>query len=441
MSDPHRYAGVITSVRITHTDATIDELARVRPSSQRHAVSDLLRESGIQEAFVLSTCNRVEAYVVTAEPDDGRSIVSEWCSDPDVSTITVSGHEESIRHLLSVAGGLESAVVGEDQILGQIRTAYDDALTAGGIGPILEMAVTKAIRVGERARTETEINEGIVSLGSAAVELLTREHRLDGSNAVVVGAGDMGGLVTKSLSETDIASITVVNRTIPHAEHLVADIDVPGRALGLEDLPSAIDSADVIVTATGSDDPILDIEDFGDHERFVVDLGQPRDVHPTVSSKNSVTVYDLDAIESITSTTQDRRSEAALEVEGIIDEEFDRLMGQFKRTQADEVIAGMYAGAERIKSQEVQTAINRLEEAIDEELSDDIEGVIDAMADSLVNQLLAPPTDGLRDAAADDDWNTINTAIQLFDPGISGEEDDEPLSVADSDSIEAIDTE
>ncbi len=189
--------------------------------------------------------------------------------------------------------------------------------------------------------------------------------------------------------------------------------------------------ADVVVTATNSTDPVLGPTHFesggvGPEEpeakaandewpadTVIVDLGQPRDVSPAADELSTVTVYDLDDLESITEETREQRADAADEVERMIDHEFDLLRDQFKRARADEVIAAMYESAERIKARELQTALSRLE---GEEFTPEQREVVESMADALVNQLLAPPTKSLREAAAEDDWSTISTALQLFDP-------------------------
>ncbi|GAB3020088.1 glutamyl-tRNA reductase [Natronobiforma cellulositropha] len=410
--------GVVTSARVTHASGSVDDIAAASPESQRDAVSALCARPGVEEAYVLSTCNRVEAYVVTPDAAGGGAALETLFSGVDPHAVVRADHEGSLHHLLRVAAGLESVVVGEDQIIGQVRTAYEDARHAGGIGPTLETAVTKAIRVGERARTETAINDGIVSLGSAATRVAATELDLEGANALVVGAGEMGQLAARSLADAGVGHLTVANRTVSRARHLVDELDGDAETatVGLDALEDAASSADVIVAATGSRTPVLDATHVapGERSRVVVDLGQPRDVCPETATVAGVSLYDLDDLESITEETRERRSAAAREVEALIDEEFVRLLEQYKRTRADAVIAAMYESAERVKTRELETACSRLEH--EGTLNDDQREVLEAMADSLVGQLLAPPTKSLREAAAEDDWSTINTALQLFDP-------------------------
>ncbi|MFB6269088.1 MAG: glutamyl-tRNA reductase, partial [Halobacterium sp.] len=167
--------GVVSGVRVSHETASLSELEAASAASEAEALEQLLSQPAVEEAFVVQTCHRSEAYVVADDGDAGRRALAAAGFDPAAAGAIGMGHEESLRHLLRVAAGLESLVVGEDQILGQVRDAYDTAKDADAIGHVLRQAVTKAIHVGERARTETAINEGVTSLGSAAVRLAERE--------------------------------------------------------------------------------------------------------------------------------------------------------------------------------------------------------------------------------------------------------------------------
>ncbi|WP_247002447.1 glutamyl-tRNA reductase [Halosolutus gelatinilyticus] len=437
--------GVVMAACVTHESGSVDDLAAASPDSQYEGVDDLLSIPNVEEAFVLSTCNRVEAYVVATDEGIGRAALEEFFAPVDDGAVVHTDHDESLRHLLRVATGLESVVLGEDQIIGQVRTAYEDARSAGGIGSMLEPAVTKAIHVGERARTETAINEGVVSLGSAATKLVAEDVPLADATSLVVGAGDMGRLAARSLADAGVGELVVANRTVAHAEHVVDELDADAAAAPLEALGRIAHEADVVIAATGSDDPVLepahfaaddrndgdgDSTDDGTPGRVIVDLGQPRDVEPATAALPTVTVYDLDDLESITEATRAQRADAARDVESMIDREFDRLCDQYKRSRADEVIAAMYESAERIKERELARAVSELEGERGSGLSDEQRHVVEAMADSLVSQLLAPPTKSLREAAAEDDWRTIHTALQLFDPAFGDDGSTPPASIA-----------
>jgi glutamyl-tRNA reductase len=395
--------GLLSGVSVSHHHGGIDEIDAVSQQTQAEAVDALVASDQISEAFVLQTCNRAEAFVVTEEAEDGVEILSEYVDPVSDAVVERLSHDRSLRHLMRVSAGLESLVIGEDQILGQLRGAYEAAKLAGGIGPVLDEVIVKAIRVGERARTETRINEGVTSLGSAAVRLSESTLSLAESDAVVIGAGQMGAIVARALAVAE-------------------SLSVPATTGGLEQLPAAVDQADLVITATSAADHLLSPAIVGSPERLlVIDLAQPRDVDPAVGAIDGVELHDLDTLNAVTAGTRERRRAAAVAVERIIDEEFENLMTQFKRKRADAVIAAMYEGAERTKRRELSTAIDRLEAA--GQLTEEQRAVVDSLADALVGQLLAPPTQSLRDAAENDDWATISTALRLFGPGLELEEE------------------
>ena len=407
---------VIRGARVSHERASVDQIEAAAGEDARSVVESLLAHDGITEAFALQTCNRAEAYVVADSTEAGRAALRLLGAGLDDESVVVeTGHEESLRHLMRVASGLESLVVGEDQILGQFKRAVEIARGAGGLGPTLETGLTKAVHVGERARTETVINDGVTSVGSAAVRLAERERALDGATALVVGAGEMGKLAARALADAGVAEVVVANRTIPHAEHVAGYVDADAHVVPLDDVRDVLPDADVVVTATGHSEYLVDPEDVAvAGETFVIDLAQPRDVDPAAAGVDAVEIRDIDDLESVTAETRANREAAAREVEAMIDAEFDRLLEEYKRRQADEAISTMYEAAERMKAREIETAVSQLEAAGD--LTDEQREVVESMADALVGQLLAAPTKSLREAAVEDDWATIRTAMELFDP-------------------------
>jgi glutamyl-tRNA reductase len=405
--------GVISGVSIAHQRASVEQIEAACVHDDRAAVEALLGHDGIREAFCLQTCNRFEAYVVSDDPERGREVVSSVVTDLPEAVVVELDHEEGLRHLMRVACGLESLVLGEDQILGQLQDAYATARAVGAIGPVFEEGIQKAIHVGERARTETDIGDGVVSLGSAAVKLAADEADLADATGLVVGAGEMGTLAAKSLAES-VERLLVANRTEATAAHVADQVAIDATSLTLDALPAALSTADVVVSATGSPEPIVGrsaLETAG--ETLLIDIAQPRDAPPAAEALPNVTLYDLDALESVTSETRERRREAAEQVEAMIDREFDHLLARYKRKRADQVIASMYENAERLKDRELSRALSKLD---DDGLTDDQRAVVESLADTLVSQLLAAPTRSLRDAAEADDWTTINSALRLFDP-------------------------
>ncbi|NHN41336.1 glutamyl-tRNA reductase [Halorubellus sp. JP-L1] len=408
--------GVITGVRVTHSTGSVDDVAAASRRESAAVLGTLAATDGVEEAFVLQTCNRAEAYVVTTDVGTGRAALAEYGADAAEDARVEMSHEESLEHLLRVAAGLDSLVLGEDQVLGQVRDALETAQQVGTASDILEDAVLKAVHVGERARTETDVNEGVVSLGSAAAERVAAERDLAGATAVVVGAGEMGTLAARALADRGVGRVVVANRTVSNAEHVAGELDVETEPVPLSALDTVLDRADVVLSATSSDEFVVEAGDLdGERDVTVVDLAQPRDVDPAVGDLSSVSVHDLDTLEDLTAETRENRREAADAVERIVGRELENLLEQFKRQRADEVIAAMYESAERVKERELETALSKLD------LDDAEAEVVESMADSLVSQLLSAPTKSLRDAAADDDWSTINTALQLFDPEFGSE--------------------
>jgi glutamyl-tRNA reductase len=431
-------ASVISGVTVAHQRAPLDVVDGAAGEDVRTVVGSLLDVPEVDEAFAIQTCNRVEAYVVTEDEADGRTALAEFVADVPAECVLTMGHEASLRHLMRVAAGLESLVVGEDQVLGQLREAYLEARAGGGVGPVLEEALTKAIHVGERARTETAINEGVVSLGSAAVRLAERElDDLDGATALVVGTGEMGTLAARSLAER-VDHVVVANRTLDNAERVVRTLDdVETTVVELGALGPALAAAEVVVSATGSSEAVIDAEHLAAAgETYLIDLARPRDVDPDAAAIDGVAVSDLDALRAVTDATAEGRATAAREVEAMIDREFENLLAQYKRKRADEAIGAMYEGAERIKRTEVATAVSRLESADTDEQRREI---VESLADALVGQLLAAPTESLRDAAERDDWSTIHTALRLFDPSEeSGAVSSMPANASPEDIPESV---
>ncbi|WP_332899864.1 glutamyl-tRNA reductase [Haladaptatus sp. CMSO5] len=414
-----REAGVISGVSVSHKNACVETIEAACADDQRTGVESLLAEEGVKEAFVLQTCNRAEAYVVTATPELGGRILADYVEAVPEDAVVSLTHEDSLRHLMRVAAGLESLVIGEDQILGQLRTAYLDASGVGGLGRLLDDGIAKAIHVGERARTETEINEGTVSLASAATSLAARECDLEDATALVIGAGEMGSLAATSLADT-VSTLYVANRTVPRAEAIAEVLETEATAISLDDVPAVVADVSLIITATGSPEPVLSEKTLSKAaETLIIDLAQPRDVDLSASSLPGITIFDLDRLESVTDEAHEQRKAAAQRVSEMIDREFDHLLAQYKRKRADRVIAAMYESADHLKTRELQTAFSQLEATGD--LTDEQREVVESLANSLVGQLLAAPTKSLRDAAEEDDWTTINTALQLFNPEFGAE--------------------
>lgn len=399
---------------VSHTLATVEEVESAAPAEPAEAMASLSARTGVSECVVLATCNRAEAYVVADTAEAGHDALADFAPEVREGAVTRFGHEDAIRHLMRVACGLESLVLGEDQIIGQVKDALEHGQEQGTVGSVLEEALLKAVHVGERARTETAINEGTVSMGSAAVELAAREAHIVDGTALVLGAGEMGTLAARALEGAGVSHLLVANRTRTNAEHVAQDVGIDADAIPLADAAAAAEEAAVVVAATGAPEPVLTAEDLADSGAVCVDIARPRDIEPAADDLPGVVVHDIDDLETVTEQAHASRRAEARQVEALIDTELDRLLSSFKRARADEAISGMYEGAERMKSRELDRALTKLD--AQGELDESQRETVEALADSLVSQLLAPPTRSLREAAGEDDWETIRTAMALFDP-------------------------
>jgi len=245
----------ISSMVISHKKAKVEEMESAWHGDLDGLLHSLYKHEFVHECVVLKTCNRVEIYVVSPK---SNSVLFSFAKEMGASThiIEFYGHDESLEHLLRLAGGLESMIVGEDQILGQMKDLYATSKKAGTTGKVLDTAFEKAIQVGKRIRNETKINKGSVSIGSAAVDLA--EDILDGltgKSVLVIGAGEIGVLVAKALAEKDIEAIYIANRTFKKAEEIAYELG--GHAVRLDDVQTYLEGADVVISGTGAPHYIL----------------------------------------------------------------------------------------------------------------------------------------------------------------------------------------
>ncbi|MFZ2410498.1 MAG: glutamyl-tRNA reductase [Candidatus Methanoperedens sp.] len=406
----------ISSMLITHTKATIDEMESAWHGGIDQLLVRLKSHELVEECAVLKTCNRVEVYVVSPK---GSRVLLEFAKHMKVSSriIDFLDHEESLRHLLRLACGLESMIVGEDQILGQMKELFMMAKKAHAVGKTLDTAFNKAIQVGKRARNETGINKGSVSIGSAAVELAEKtQGGLDGKTIMVIGAGEMGTLVSKALANKNIKVIYVANRTFDKAETLACELN--GKAVKYELMEKYIPKSDVVISATSAPHYVLTHEiisrvmDKRKKELMLVDIGNPRNIENSVGEIPGVSLHNIDSLRSISEANLEKRREEAKKAELIIEEELLLLKKQYKRQQADTIISALYSMVEKIREKEREEAINKL---MSRHTIGDIEReVLDDMTHSFANQILAEPTKILRNAAEHDDERFLDAVAELF---------------------------
>ncbi|AUX10757.1 glutamyl-tRNA reductase [Halalkaliarchaeum desulfuricum] len=422
----------VAGLRFTLEEDGFDRFEIACSHEESSVRSFLLGKAGIEEALVLRTCQRYEIYLHGPDAKDvlkglGQKIGVDVSHDSD----RLLAGDAVVEHLLRVACGLESGVLGEDEILGQLRGAYKRASDADALGGTLDTIALKALRVGERARTETRINEGRVSLGSVTLDRAREElpkldavDELKAVTVLVVGAGEVAELVVKSLAhrisgddtETDLesnVSLTVANRTLSNAEEL-AEV-AGGDAIELDELADGhLSEADLVVTATGSDDRVLSIADLVGHELIVFDLANPRDVDPGVDDLEDVELVTIDEVLSVRNEELKRREASIPAVEGIIAEERARLAEQLRAEEVDDTLSQIYSRAHERREAEFERALDRLD-AESEQLTAEQEAAMRDFSEALVNKLLHPKTTALRQAAATDDRKTVDAWLTLFD--------------------------
>ncbi|MEA1905571.1 MAG: glutamyl-tRNA reductase [Euryarchaeota archaeon] len=415
----------ISSMIITHAKASIGDIERAGHGTVEALLHVLHSHELVHECVVLMTCNRVEVYVVSPK---GSKVLFEYMKKMGVPdrVIEFNDHEESLMHLMRVACGLESMIVGEDQILGQVKELYHDARAAGVTGKVLDTAFEKAIHVGKRVRSETRINKGSVSIGSAAVDLAEAElGTLQGKTVVVIGAGAMGSLVAHALAHKDVSAVYVANRTFDRGEALAKELG--GTAIPYDEKDNYIASSDVVISATSAPHPVLTaevmrqiMEDRDDcnnpdgecHDLLMIDIANPRDIEDSVADLPGVRLHNIDGLKAISDSNLHKRMQETKRVEQIIEDEYALLTIQYKRQKADKVISSLYNQIEELRIRERERAINRL--SATHTLGDFERGVLDDLTHAITNKVLAEPTKTLRDAAAEDDIDFLAATAALF---------------------------
>lgn len=412
----HARMSEIASMLVTHRKASIDEIERAWHGDVETILRWVGSQDRVEECAVLKTCNRVEIYVVSPR---GEKVLFDLAKKARVSSriIDFHDHDESLRHLLRLASGLESMIIGEDQILGQMKELTQMAAKAGTTGWMLESAFKKAIQVGKRVRRETRINERSVSVGSAAVDLAEDIlGDLTGLSVLVIGAGDTGELISRALKARDIGSLTVTNRTLGSAESLAARLG--GNAVPFEEMPICLKKADVVISATSAPHYILLKDDIEKamaercEKLLIIDIANPRDVDLAAADVPNVELHNIDSLKNISQENMKQRMADAAAVEAIIAEELDLLKAKYKRKEAEDLLARLYSLAETIKDQEVKKAMNKL--SARHTLGEIEQQVLRDMSHSIVNKLLSEPTKALKSAAERGDVEVLKSLNELF---------------------------
>lgn len=406
----------IASMLVTHRKASIDEIERAWHGDVEMLLKWVCSQDRVEECAVLKTCNRVEIYVVSPR---GEKVLFDLAKKARISSriIDFHDHDESLCHLLRLACGLESMIIGEDQILGQMKELFGMAKRAGTTGWVLETAFKKAIQVGKRARKETRINERSISVGSAAVDLAEEIlGDLEGKTVLVIGAGETGELISRALLSRSIGSLLVTNRTFSSAEALAGCLG--GEAIPFDEMRSCLKRADVVISATSAPHYILlkgDIEramEGREGKLLLIDIANPRDIDEAAAEIPGVELHNIDSLKGISSENMRLRMAEVEKVERIIEEELQLLKAKYKRKQAEDLLAQLYSQAEVIKEQEVRRAMNKL--AARHTLGEIERKVLQDMSHSIVNKLLSEPTKALKVAAERGETELLESISALF---------------------------
>ncbi len=419
----------ILVVGVNHRSGPLALLERVTiaPDDLAKAVSGLAQRDNVREAVILSTCNRTEVYVVAelfhGAYGDVRDLLCEL-GDLGVDELTphlYSQHDTAaVSHLFEVAAGLDSAVLGESEILGQVRTAWDVAQREGASLSTLNQLFRNALATGKRARSETGIARGTASISHAAVEMLSDVvGDLSGRRVLVVGAGSMGEGVAVALRRAGGAEILVANRSADRGSALADRVD--GVAVGFERLPEAVAAADVIIVGTGSDQAVLTRSLVADARAgrasnrpiHIVDIGVPRNVDPSVADLDGVTLSDLDDLRDWADRGLSQRAAEAERVRVIVSEEVERFLVESTARQAAPLVASMHGAAEQVRRGELERFAARLADLDDSERE-----AVESLTRSIVAKLLHEPSVRLKAQAGTPQGERNTAAIRdLFDLG------------------------
>jgi glutamyl-tRNA reductase len=401
-------------VGISHKTAPID--LRERVDFQARGVELALRTLAARkpggsgaEIAVLSTCNRAELYLACDDVATAKSDLLTFVSgfhDVDASTIAPHVYDvtdlDVARHLFRVASGLDSLVVGEPQILGQVKEAHSAARQAETAGPMLNRLFHACFAVGKRVRTETNLGSGAVSVSYAAVNLAKKIFgTLDGRNVVVLGAGEMGKLTAQHMKSQGVRQVTIVSRTIAHAARTAEAIG-GATAARWEDMDAALSASDIVITATGAATPILTkarVESIMRPRRgrplFVIDIAVPRDVEAAAGEIEQVFLYNIDDLQASVRENLARRASEVARAETIVDEELDKFATWLRSRGVIPTVVALRQSFESIRRAEVDRLDFKLS-GLPADARDEARARVDEITHLLVEKLLLTPTEQLK---------------------------------------------
>ena len=406
---------------INHKTAPVEIREKVAfpPETLDGALQDLLACANVSEAAIVSTCNRTELYVGIDDQSD--QAVIDWfrnfhkLSREELDPYLFRHSEnKAVQHVLRVASGLDSLVLGEPQILGQIKDAYQRASAAGAIGQQLNRLFQHTFAVAKQVRTETAIGASPVSVAFAAVSLARQIFSdISQHTALLIGAGETIELVARHLHEQGVHKLIVANRTVERAQELAQLFN--GEAIALADIPERLVEADIIISSTASQLPILGkgaveraLKARKHRPMFMVDIAVPRDIEPEVSQLNDVYLYTVDDLQEVIEEGRQSREEAAKQAEEIIENQVDHFMGWLRSLEAVDTIRAYRQQANHLRDEVLQQAERQLASGKEPQQ------VMEELARSLTNKLIHQPTVQLNRAAYEGRQDMLNHARTLF---------------------------
>jgi glutamyl-tRNA reductase len=406
---------------LNHKTAPVELRERLATASQDLAAETqaLLAHPGIREGLILSTCNRVEVLVCHDGEDPAIAKFLNRHFSIDEKTLAPHLYEyrngEAIRHLFRVASSLDSMVVGEPQILGQVKESYSAARSVGAIGPALERLLQSTFTAAKKVRSETQIGASSVSIASVAVDLARKIFgSLEGKRVLLVGAGKMSELAARHLMQQGARSLLIANRTHERAVWLAQKFN--GHVVRFDDLHARADEADILITSTGSPEFLIRtphaqhyLQRRRNRPMFLIDIAVPRDVDPEINRLEGIFLYDIDDLQSVSASNLADRSIEATRAEAILEQEVIRYQQRLDALDIVPALVDLQAAAEEMRQAELRRNHGRLKSLSPSQLE-----MIESITRSLMNKFLHQPLQTLKAAAREGDAAAVEAIRAAF---------------------------
>jgi len=408
---------------ISHHTATLEIREKIAITRLDYAerVRELLEYDGIEEVVIVSTCNRTEIYSVG--PKQSRQQVRQWLkAKGGLSETEMERHcyvherEQAVHHLFRVAGGLDSLVLGESQIVGQLKDAWQMSAEAGGVEKVLDRLFQHAFATGKRIRTKTRIGEHPVSVAYTTVMLAKQIFGdLASKTVILVGAGEMVELCGRHLHDKGLSSLIIANRSIERARELADEFNA--FAVALKDLPDVLHRADILISSTASLEPVIHagmvktaLKQRRNQPMFMVDIAVPRDIHPDVGKLGNVYLYTIDDLQKVVDENLSKRTEAAEAASTDVEEAVQEFMRWLNSARAAVYLKNLHKHARENSDELVEKALRKIR------AGQDPEQVVQKLAHTLTKRILHLPSTRLRQAAEEQDDDLLRVANRLFEP-------------------------